>query len=326
MSRRSARALIWLGIAAAVLILVLALILILPRLKGADSDGTSVLVPLEEIDSLSFNCGEDFCTFKKEDGNWFYSGDPSLPISQSRLNRLASALEGLSADRVFTDGEALSAYGLDPAVYTVQASGSGGASVELLLGNSCGDGSVYAVSDQIPGICVISDSLTKYYLGYSLLEMLDVDPSPLVTEADQISLRLTCGNGIVTLTQEDGSWFLETADGPVKEDDLKLTDPEEGEHTLRKYMNDLSDALPSLKTSVLAGYDCSAEELTAFGLDQPLAAVFTAADGTETTYLLGFEAEDDSGTSGRYMMTSGSDAVYFVTDAGILFRLFDLLS
>ena len=287
MSKRSARALIWLGIAAAVLVLALALLLILPRLSGRGKDNASVLVPLEEIDTLTFNCGDDVCTFKKAEDTWSYESDASLPISQGRLNRLANALEGLSADRVFTDGEALSAYGLEPAAYTVRVSAADGSSVELLLGNSCGDSSIYAVSDRIPGICVISDTLTKYYLGHSLLEMLDVDPSPLVTEADQVSLRLTFGNGVVTLTQEDGSWFLETADGPVKEDDLSLTDPEEGEHTLRKYMNDLADALPSLKTSSLAGYKCDAEELTAFGLDQPLTAVFTAADGRRSPIFWG---------------------------------------
>ena len=156
-------------------------------------------------------------------------------------------------------------------------------------------------------------------------QILDAGSSPGVTEADQASLVLTLGDRSVCFQQEDGSWYLMTGSGEkFLEDDLAAVGPDGESHTLRKYLNDMGQALSSYRTSTLAGYGCSAEELASFGLDAPLRATFTVADGTETIYLFGAETADDTGAARSYLTLPDSPAVYLAGDASSLHLLVEL--
>ena len=324
MSRRSIRALIVLAAVVAALALALVLILVIPRMSGKEADGNTVICSLSDIDRLTFNHDEDVYTFEKRNGTWVYTGREDWPVSQSRLDRLATALQGMTASRVFKDGEALSGYGLDPAKYTLTAC-ENEKTVTLRFGDSCGDADVYAVSTETEGICVVSNTVSSYYLGYDILQMLDAGSSPGVTEADQAGLTLTLGGRSVCFRQENDHWYLVAGSGEkFLEDDLSAVGPDGETHTLRKYLNDMGQALSSYRTSTLAGYGCSEEELASFGLDDPLTAVFTAADGTETIYLFGAETADDGGTARSYLALPDSPAVYLAGDASPLYLLLEL--
>ena len=324
MSRRSIRALIVLAAVIAALALALILILVIPGRSGKETDGSTVICSLRDIDRITFNHGGDVYTFENRDGTWVYTGREDWPVSQSRLNRLASALHGMTSSRVFKDGEALSSYGLDPAKYTLTAC-ENEKTVTLRFGDPCGDAEVYAVSTETEGICVVSNTVPSYHLGYDILQMLDAGSSPGVTEADQTGLTLTLGDRSVCFQQDDSHWYLVTGSGEkFLEDDLSAVNPDGESHTLRKYLNDMGQALSSYRTSTLAGYGCSEEELASFGLDAPLTAAFTAADGTETIYLFGAETADDGGTARSYLALPDSPAVYLAGDASPLYLLLEL--
>lgn len=323
MTKKSIRSLIIVGAIALALALVLLLLTLLPRLKNGGEEDSLPLLALGEISSLTLDCGEERCTFEKQQNTWVYTLREDYPIGQNRLTRLAAALSSLTAQQSFSPESSLADYGLDTPANTITAADQSGKQVTLSIGNACGDSSYYAMTEGSETIAVIDSSISGY-LGYTLMQMLDAGSTPAVIEADQQSLELSQGGRSARFTQKDSHWYYEEADGTfTKEDDIPAQNTAGEDTTLRGVLNDLSNSLSSYKTSLLAGYNMTEAQLKAMGMDTPLTVTYTEADGDTVIYLFGESTVNEEGAVCRYLMVPDSPAVYVAENAEVLFALFE---
>jgi len=327
MTKKIVRGLIILCAIVLVLALALTAVILIPKLTNKDDSGVETsLCSLGDITGLNYTCGDTVYHFVLTDGTWSCTEYPDYPISQNRLSRICSALGAVTATNTFEAQSSLSDYGLEPAACSVTAVNAEGDSFTLQTGSSCGDSSVYALTNTVDGVCVVGSTINTY-LSYQLMEMVDAGSTPSVTEAEQVSLALEQNGKAVRLSQKDGSWYLEQPDGSsLQEENVSAVGPDGESHTLRKYLNDISNQLSDMKTSKLCSYGCTEEELAAYGLDNPLVITFTAQDGTETIYQLGNSISDSDGTTMWTLTIPDSGGVFLVPNADCWTTLFDLFA
>jgi hypothetical protein len=126
--------------------------------KAADSEAKKITVTsikADDIKSFSYQNQNQTLSFKKENGNWVFEGDTTIPIDQNAVSSMLSSVVSLEATDSIKDYQNLSDYGLDKPVNVVKittADGtitlSFGSENKMLSGNYLlkdGDKNVYLV-------------------------------------------------------------------------------------------------------------------------------------------------------------------------------------
>lgn len=251
--------------------------------KEAETEETESSIALwpEDFDSssiasISYLSGDSSLTFNRktdeDTDTWIYAADTDFPLNQSALSGMDSQLQSLTASRSVTDSlDNLKEYGLDQPVNTITATDQDGTSVTLYLGSTnSGSDITYAYTSQSDHVYTIASDFADYF-NRPLLKLIEADTLPLPSGAAEYKTISIAGkNSSLNMNYNpDGndqvdylgkcSWIGEEAGDtyPISDANASV----------------ITEAILGLEITDCAAYKVSAEELKAFGLDQPQAVV-----------------------------------------------------
>lgn len=298
MSKKQIRILAILAAVALLLGIALAILRYDPREKPLD---TLVTIPMEEIDQLCFSYRDQTVNLQLQEGVWqvLLPTDMTLPANQEMVNAILTALCQIRPQELL-EGQTLDQIPMATRQATVELlSGSGAKQVKT--SQQIIVGSMNAITDQlyvqVGDRLYLTDTTLMELLSVTELELLEQYPIP----KPENQQRVTVENAFGTLTLscvgsetggEDGTWFLQTADGWVQCDQ----DAAYNFYFLTWDMHWKSTAAVITKETDHADY----------GLDDPQ-AIYTLTYGGETFRLyLGSNLPD--GTT--YAMCDPSTLIY----------------
>ncbi len=157
---------------------------------GTQTQGTYLL------GAVCQKTGETLSFEKDEEGVWHDVSGADFPLDQSYLTALETTLSQLSAMKVIPDPEEDASYGLDAPDMTLTATAADGESLEITVGSEV-DGNYYARPAGDSQVYTIAASLMNQ-TEHGLMEMIDLDTIPTVTESSVESVEIVSG-GVTTL-------------------------------------------------------------------------------------------------------------------------------
>ena len=309
-----------------------------------DKDTTSDTISLVEIDkdqvnSLHYKYDDADLTFVKEDDIWKSEAAPDRPINQDYVNNMLNAIDEISADRLIAEKpDNLEDYGLAEPISYLQAKLTNGSSVTLQVGNEVStkdgyyalvneDGKVYMLaSNYVSGLRYNNVDMTAKEaaptikaesINHIVIDKRDGDDFELLYD-DQGNYTDSCGSNL-------NQWYI------LKPYKLGYTADSTEVATLQKNYTSFT---------YLNCVDYDAEDLSKYGLADPMASIYlgyteertetldtpekdpdTGEDITKKTYedpkeyTLYVGNLDDSGN--YYVRVEGSNAVYTMDDDSI---------
>lgn len=264
-------------------------------------DDKTYLAQLEDITSLTWQRSGETLSFEKdEEGVWRDASDADFPLDQSYLTALETTLSQLSAVKVISDPEEDASYGLDAPELTLTASTSVGETWEVTVGSEV-DGNYYARPAGDSQVYTIAAALMNQ-TEYGLMEMIDLDTIPTVTESSVESVEITAG-GVTTLFTKE---TVTSTDGEGNETTTYAWS-RNGEALYSEDGNlaDGVDALAGLSFTSCAYWKPSGDTLTACGLDDTATRITITYEGGSYVLLLG--GTDENGY--YYAQLEGSQQV-----------------
>lgn len=255
----------------------------------------------ENVTALSWDYSEAL-SFEKNDDTWVYAGDPVFALDESFITSALEALVSVESSKTIEDVEDFDQYGLEVPVCAITV--TAGETYELAIGQettmggeryfSVGDGNVYLVDEEIIDT-----------FSYGLYDLLTYETIPDMT--DVMYVTVSAGEESFTLNYQENSglsysdeyvWFL---------NDEALD-------------TELTESFLSNVTG-LSWIECvnyNAEDLSAYGLDDPAATVkvryiLTEEESTSAQDFI-LEIGDDTG-DGCYARIAGSNMVYLIDSA-----------
>lgn len=241
----------------------------------------------EEITAITYDVGNGEMSFVREDGTWYVSDDKDFPLTQSYPEDMASDVGQITADRRLEDGDALSDYGLDEPVYTVEYTDSAGETTSVHFGNMTGDQYYVNVGDSDTVYTV--DSTVIDSLNYTLADMAELDDYPSIGS----------GNLKKEVITEKGKTTTYDSEDEDQAEDIAA----------------VAGGLGAVTLSEAADYSVEDKDLAAFGLDEDsritVEATYTK-DEEEQVLTLYIGGEDGDGN--RYVMVNESRIVYLISN------------
>lgn len=255
----------------------------------------------ETVTALSWDYSEAL-NFEKEGDTWVYADDPVFALDESFITSALEALVSVESSKTIEDVEDFDQYGLEVPVCAITV--TAGETYELAIGQettmggeryfSVGDGNVYLVDEEIIDT-----------FSYGLYDLLTYETIPDMT--DVMYVTVSAGEESFTLNYQENSglsysdeyvWFL---------NDEALD-------------TELTESFLSNVTG-LSWIECvnyNAEDLSAYGLDDPAATVkvryiLTKEESTSAQDFI-LEIGDDTG-DGCYARIAGSNMVYLIDSA-----------
>ena len=244
--------------------------------------------------------------FVKQDGVWYYSGDPKFPVKQSLVDTLVEDCASLAAERALDGGDELSYYGLDQSANSVTLTSGDGTITTVLIGNSLEDGSYYARKDGDTQAYTISAALPGH-LDKDLYDYIQLEEFPAIAGADIREITVTKGETEYHIEKktmdEEGNiaWYKDSSQ--LEENKMESNSPG----------NALADSLSGLYVQDCAAYHVKEEELADYGLDQPNAVIsYTYEENGEMKELTLQVGSLDVDESYYFTRQVGSDAVNMI--------------
>ena len=281
------------------------------------ADVSYPLLNEQAVTAMTWTDGDETYTLEKQDDVWSLTGNEDFPVDQDAAQDMADELESMTASRQLTGVESLADYGLENPVFTVTVTLEDGSEVTISQGNEnslasqdyvqvSGDDSVYMVSDAPADVFDVSldDLMTIEDLG----TVADISTIVLKTPTTEHTFRFASGATTRYIEEETG----------------KLLDTE----LVESFAADAA----AIEWSSVVSYSATDEELVAYGLDDPVTALYiTSTDETEDadgetvnithefSLLLGGFTSDSSEV---YAMIDGGRMIYTIAeeDANPIFK------
>lgn len=236
------------------------------------SDQILLEIPQESVTALAWDYDGTSLAFHR-DGGWVYDGDEAFPVDETAMSGLLEGFQAFGVSFVIEDVEDYGQYGLDDPLCTIRLT-TEQAEYEIGLGDysaidaqryiSIGDGQVYLAAE---------DPLDSF--DTELSQLMANDSLPYVGTAEQISIQ---GQDPLEITWQEESTSY-------RADDHYFAQTEEGSVPLdTSLVEELLYTLGSLDFTDYMTYTAGAEDLAAYGLDDP-----------ERTILLTYTTEDEAG-------------------------------
>lgn len=305
----------------AVLIAVLAVYLGLrgnnnPEKPNEDEFLSKILVHWEGLTEVTYTDeGGDPLTFIKNEYGWVNADEPDLALEQDMLDDIEDAFCSLSYQRVLETPEALSVYGLDPAIRSVSGTSSEGESKTILLGNQVGyDDIYYAREVDSNTVYVISGDLFTS-TDFSLLQFAVLETFPVLSESNIKSISLTTPAATLQLNK------LTERSQEVQADTGETVITEHYRWSLSngtRISNDnatltaVLEELAALSFDSAAAYRASEYTYTSFAFDVTLTVA--CVDGTEMALQIG---APDSNDSFRFARLDYSDLIHWISASSV---------
>lgn len=248
----------------------------------------------DELTGLTWPSGEEACHFVKADGAWTNADKETFPVDQTAVQELADSLAALTASRKLDGVKNLADYGLTEPAFTVTAEWSDGASTVYAMGSETPFGDGYYLTLGEDGVAyTIEDSLETLF-AKTANDLAAWETLPTV----ETVTRLTVGGALDAVYEEtshtvnpDQHWY--DADG----------------HALDGVDDLISDA-KAVAWKALVSADASADDLTAWLLDDASATAVTLYNGGDAVWTLLFGDVNEDGDV--YARLPGSSMVYTV--------------
>ena len=223
-----------------------------------NSDAIILEIPKESVTALSFEYEETKLSFSRgSEGTFLWDEDAAFPADQEKIDNLLSVFESFGVSFVIENVEDFAQYGLTDPEAKIRISTASG-TTDVLLGAfstidekryvSIGDGKVYLVNH---------DPMDDYKLQISDLIKHDEIPKTGLSGSEKIRFS-GAENYEISLERDSGK--------SANPDDLYFAD------TLPLSTNFVTTFLSnvrSLSLSDYVSYNATAEELAAYGLDNP---------------------------------------------------------
>lgn len=244
------------------------------------------MTDISDVTAITYCGGTDTLSFQKDDeGKWYSLDDEAFPLNSETVENIVSIYSNLVAERKLTDGDEISAYGLDAPTYYVTMTDADGNKTTVNIGNAAEDNYYAMVEGEDVVYTITSNDITD--LQTSLEDMALLDTFPSIGSGNIVSEKIQIGGGTTT--------YEASNDGDAE--------------AIATVVGGLS--VISLDTPV----DYHVSEAAKYGLDEAtrttVTAIYTDDDEKEQTAILYIGNEDGSGN--RYVQLDGSKIVYTVT-------------
>ncbi|MBQ8830271.1 MAG: DUF4340 domain-containing protein [Oscillospiraceae bacterium] len=320
MSAKIKKSLIILVIVLAVLILAAVAIAVIPKLSADEGDELTSLFTITDPVSVAFG-GSEVEEYVLTDGTWCYAENTSWPIKQNGVTRIVERLSEIIPSRSLEVSDSLAAYGIEPAQYTLTVTDANGKSETVYIGNTAGESGVYAMTGDKDVLYILpTDSNIVSYVASTIYNMLDPELPASMGENAISEMTVSYGGKSATFTRDadNDSWSYLMEDGTyVVEEEYSAIGSDGKSHTVRKYLNDVGEVIPDVKSKGVKGYECSDAELSDMGFDDPVVLEISKTDGTFIVYRIGGSFTDDYGTEYSCFTVDGNPAVFYMPAASV---------
>jgi hypothetical protein len=236
-------------------------------------------------------------TARKTDGTWSIVSPSVMDADTAAINSLVSTLESLEVQHTVDEAPAsLAPYGLDPPRFSLAFRVAGESAMRRLeVGNTTPTGGdLYAHVEGEPALFLISGYLADT-LNRSTFELRDKTVLHLSRDVDRVR--------------------IETPDAPPIEavrtdNDWRLTAPFDARADFSAIDGLISAVLQAQMSSIVAE---AADDLSAYGLDQPRATAVLSTGSDQATLAIGGEIDDTT-----VYARDSSRPLVFTLDAAIL--------
>ena len=286
-----------------------------------NSDAIILEIPVDTVQSLSWEYTEDGLGFHKGEDGWLYDDDEAFPVSEDKVTDILSNFEAFGVTFIIENVEDYSQYGLDDPECVIHLS-TAEQSYDIKLGAfskmdeqryvDIGDGNVYLVS---------SDPID--YLETALSGMIEHDDTPGFENVVDITFSGT-ENYTIVMTEDSPNTY--------NSEDIYFAQVNGEELPLDT--DDITDYLNTVTTLDLLNYvtyNATEEDLASYGLDEPELSVtvnytYTDEDDNEVSdtcvfhigqnveeleaYEAAKEAEEDLPDVTKYVRIGDSQIVY----------------
>lgn len=124
-----------------------------------EKEDTVQLTDVKDLTEFQYTNGESTLGFVKKEDTWYLEDDEDTALTQSKVEEIASAIEGLTATRKVDNPDALSDYGLEKPAYTVNYTADG-ETKSIYIGNTSGE-EYYVATDGKEEVYTISSELVS---------------------------------------------------------------------------------------------------------------------------------------------------------------------
>mgnify|MGYP002537786960 FL=1 len=261
-------------------------------------DAATQTVPVEGITGLTLCDGDVTLRFEKDEaGNWIWHDDPTFPLEQSAMDELLALPAALDGGETVTDGQELSAYGLEtPAKYiTVTADGE---DATYYVGEETTDGRWYVLTPD--GRVLYASAESKALLSRSIYDMAVLPQLPVIAPEQVVSVTI--------LTPERTVAFLADEDGVRRSASRDVTAQTAA----------LVEELGALTVTACVDYHPAEGAAAVCGLDDPaltLAMNYLSDTGADKALTLAVGLP--TGDGGRYVTLDGETTIYRMEEASL---------
>ena len=290
-----------------------------------NSDAIILEIPIDTVQSLSWEYTKDGLAFHKGEDGWLYDDDEAFPVSVKKIEDILSNFESFGVSFIIENVEDYSQYGLDDPECIIHLS-TAEQSYDIKLGAfskmdeqryvDIGDGNVYLVSND-----------PMDFLKSTLSSMIEHDDTPGFENVVDITFS-GAENYTIVMTEDSPNtyntediYFAQIDGAELPLDTSEITD----------YLNTIT----GLDLLTYATYNATEEELVSYGLDNPELTVtvnytYTDNDDNEVSdtcvihigqnpdeleaYEKAKEAEEDLPDVSKYVRVGDSQIVYELDD------------
>lgn len=268
----------------------------------------------DNITEVSYtNDGVEYSFIKTED-TWQYTGDTSIPITQSYIETIVSSACSLKAKRLLVGNlDNIAEYGLEIPAHAVSLTDSDGNKTIINIGDMNTSTSVYyAYVEGKENIYTIDNTLPDT-INYTLEQLITMEEIP-----DMNSSNITD----MSFTDSDTSLDFEYFESGNSEYDYSgsllwfLKDSGEYSAAGSTAVSTLQTNISSLAFQSMVKYNPVEDDLSTYGLDSPQAVLDVKYTNTDTqtaenTFILKIGKADESGN--YYVQVDGMNGVYTMT-------------
>ena len=258
-----------------------------------DSTIDLVAVDTTQISSLHYVKDDADLTLVRKEGAWISEEDPERPMNQDYVQKMEDAIADIKAERIIMEKpDNLADYGLKEPTAYLQATMADGTAVTVQIGAVAGDNDGYYGLVNDDGIVYLLPSDTGVALKYNDTQMTAVAKDPSITAANinHISIENRDGEDYELKNTDDNkldnsgsnlySWeILKPYGEGYTADSTKITDVQSN-YTSFSYQSCV---------------DYKGEELSKYGLEDPVAIIALKYTVERTEKLEKAETDPDTG-------------------------------
>lgn len=238
--------------------------IVISRLKKEDIAGFSFQVNNEDFDDGVY-------AFKKVGDTWYYNEDEQFPVNQSVADAKTTVLSELTAKRVIEkQTDDLSKYGLDTPIVTVSVT-NGTSVITYLVGDYNANSETYYLKVKDQNEIYTVDGTLWMAFSMELYDFANIEEFPEIQTDHIVNVTIENAKNVARfsfqregsetdeetgVTTYKGTWYVETEAGELVKANQSKTEL-------------LMSILANMEYASLVDYDCSAEDITAYGLNEP---------------------------------------------------------